>query len=159
MYISYDFLKQAQRRAAADRSLDKRYGGIQYQGPVFSHIMPKIDFYYSNHFSVFFPNLSDGNDKNSFQTLGEKICPLVLNSPVTFVPGSVRCSSALCLFQQASWPEVSTKQYLFCSRSLQQIRYTPGYPDGQASIAFIEALMKNDYYYGTQHARNSVFPS
>ena len=35
---------------------------------------------------------------NSFQTLGGKIWPLVLNQPVTFVPGSVRCSSALCWF-------------------------------------------------------------
>ena len=46
-------------------------------------------------FSNILPQL---NDKNSFQTLGEKIWPLVLNSPVTFVPGSVRCSSALCLY-------------------------------------------------------------
>ena len=30
--------------------------------------------------------------------LGGKIRPLVLNSPITFVPGSVCCSSALCLF-------------------------------------------------------------
>ena len=35
---------------------------------------------------------------NSFKTLGGKIWPLVLNQPVTFVPGSVRCSSALCWF-------------------------------------------------------------
>ena len=28
----------------------------------------------------------------------EKIRPLALNYPVTFVPGSARCSSALCLF-------------------------------------------------------------
>ena len=35
---------------------------------------------------------------NPFQTLGGKIWPLVLNQPVTFVPRSVRCSSALCWF-------------------------------------------------------------
>ena len=67
MYIPYDFLKQAQRRAAADRSLDKRYGGIQYQGPVFSHIMPKIDFYYSNHFSwENTPHVYINNHQSSF---------------------------------------------------------------------------------------------
>ena len=44
------------------------------------------------HFSVFFPNWNDV--KNSFQTLGGKIWPLVLNSPMTFVPGLV----VLCLF-------------------------------------------------------------
>ena len=42
------------------------------------------------------------NNKNSFQTLGGKIWPLALILPVTFVPGSVRCSSALCLFPSSS---------------------------------------------------------
>ena len=35
--------------------------------------------------------------KNHFKHQVRNI-PLVLNSPVTFVPGSVRCSSALCLY-------------------------------------------------------------
>ena len=49
------------------------------------------------HFSVIIPNLKDGNE-NPFQALGGKIRPLILNSPVTFVSESVRCSLALCLF-------------------------------------------------------------
>ena len=36
--------------------------------------------------------------KNPFWALCGKIRPLVLNYPLTFVPGSVLCSSALCLF-------------------------------------------------------------
>ena len=41
---------------------------------------------------------SDDNNKSPFWALGGKIPTLVLNSPVTIVPGSVRCSLALCLF-------------------------------------------------------------
>ena len=36
--------------------------------------------------------------KNPFWALGGKIRPLILNSPVTFMPGSFCCSSALYLF-------------------------------------------------------------
>ena len=39
---------------------------------------------------VFFLNLNDTNNKNQFRALGGKMRPLVLNSLVTFVPGSVR---------------------------------------------------------------------
>ena len=49
------------------------------------------------HFSVFFPNKNCGNNENPFWGLSGKIRPLVLSWHVTFVPGSVRCSSALCL--------------------------------------------------------------
>ena len=49
-------------------------------------------------FSVFSLNQNDGNDKNRFWALCGKILPLVLKYPVSFVPGSARCSSALCLF-------------------------------------------------------------
>ena len=36
--------------------------------------------------------------KKTFWASCRKIIPLVLNYPVTFVLGSARCSSALCLF-------------------------------------------------------------
>ena len=41
-----------------------------------------------------------GNDKNpfSFWAFCTKIQPLLLNYPIFFVPGSVCCSSGLCLF-------------------------------------------------------------
>ena len=67
-------------------------------GAIFFQLMLEMDFNYFHHFSVFFPNKDDGNDKSSFMALGGKIQSLVLNSSVTFVSGSVRCSSALCLF-------------------------------------------------------------
>ena len=43
----------------------------------------------------FFP--TNGNNKNPFWALDGKTRPLVLNSSVTFVPGSVCCRSAWCL--------------------------------------------------------------
>ena len=51
-------------------------------------------------FSVCFLNYNDENNNNPFWALCGKIGPwaLVLNYPIAFVPGSARCSSALCLF-------------------------------------------------------------
>ena len=40
-----------------------------------------------------------------------KYDPLVLNYPVTFVPGSARCSSALCLFFKVCFPVTSINRF------------------------------------------------
>ena len=60
-------------------------------------------------FSVFFLNKNDGNNENPFWALCGEIRLLVLNYPVTFVPGSARRSSALCLFKLKLKREYNTK--------------------------------------------------
>ena len=54
----------------------------------------------SNHFRVFIQNLNDGKNENPIYAIfAGKIWPLVPKTPLSFVPGTVRCSSKLCLLQ------------------------------------------------------------
>ena len=60
--------------------------------------------------------------KKTFWPLCGKIVPLVLNSTVSFVPGSVCCSSALCLFINLSIYKgqftYKLKSYIYCLTSV-----------------------------------------
>ena len=49
-------------------------------------------------FVCFFLTKIIGNTKHPFLALCGIVWPMVLNFPVSFVPGSVRYSSALCLY-------------------------------------------------------------
>ena len=70
-------------------------------------------------FSVFFLNLHDENNGNPFWALCGKIRPLVLNYPISFVLGSARCSSALCLFTISLYLYTSTENDVFSQPPLK----------------------------------------